>query len=405
MKTLVKYFTLIMTLVAVLSCGEKEQPIRGLGLDLDGAILAFDKTVIMADGNDEVTFTSYYDGKNVDGQAKIYYRKGNTGNFDNRVGKTFSTSQPGDYEFIVQYKTSKSEVVKISAIKKQFPQALPDPDPSNTSFVHRTFFNQYTGVECPNCPYMVYLLDQTLVDGYEDKVVLAAIRNYSSKEEGFANIPNSGGYYPYLRIDYSTSYDHDGGTKSELQNLIDQWTSVPAMVGISANAKYYEEDGQLIVTASVKAAETGDYNVGLWLMQDKYFMEQSISEKVDYPGALHGTWDNGYDNDPYKNRYDYHDNAVRVAASKYMGGHVGYPLGKIEAGKTAEWTFAVNVNIGTQEYSFTDNWWEGISGGINLDDLHFAVFVTKLVDKKKLTYRVINAIDVPYNGQKSFEYK
>ena len=399
MKTFTKYFTLVMALVAVLSCGEKEQPAGGLGVKLDGAILGFDKNVIKADGNDEVTFTAYYDGNNVDGQANIY-TKGKTGKFDTRVGKTFSTTQPGDYEFIVQYKTNKSEVVVISAITRDIPSTVADPQPSKTSFVHRTFFNQFTGVECPNCPYMVHLLDQTLVNGYEDKVVLAAIRNYSSKEVGFANVPNSGGYYPFLHIDYSESYDHDRGTAAELQSLIDQWTSTPAKVGISANPVYYQ-DGQIIVKVSVKAAQTGDYNVGLWLMQDEYYMPQSF--KNDVPGALSGTWDAGYKGDSTKNRYDYHHNAVRVAASKYMGGHVGFPLGKIEAGKTAEWIFVVNVNLGTAAYGYTDHWWEGYGDSkVHLDDLHFAAFVTS---HKGTRYTVENAIDFKYNEARPFDYK
>ena len=316
------------------------------------------------------------------------------------AGRTFSTTEPGEYVFKVQYKTNQSEEVRITAITRDIPSAVADPQPSGTSFVHRTFFNQFTGVECPNCPYMVYLLDQTLVNGYEDKVVLAAIRNYSSKETGFANVPNSGGYYPYLHIDYSKSYNHEGGLAAELQSLIDQWTSTPAKVGISANPVYYE-DGQIIVKVSVKAAETGEYNVGLWLMQDEYYMPQSFNN--DVPGALNGTWDKGYKGDSSKNRYDYHHNAVRVAASKYMGGHVGFPLGKIDAGKTAEWIFVVNVNLGTAEYSYTDHWWEGNAGQkINLDDLHFAAFVTS---HEGIRYTVENAIEFPYNQPKAFDYK
>ena len=397
MKTFTKYFTLLLTLVTVLSCTEKEQPVGGLGVNMEGAILGFDKNVIKADGNDAVTFTAYFDGNNVDDQANIY-TKGKTGKFDTRVGKTFSTAQPGNYEFILQYKTNKSEVVTISAITRDIPASVADPQPSKTSFVHRTFFNQYTGVECPNCPYMVHLLDKTLVNGYENKVVLSAIRNYSSKEVGFANIPNSGGYYPFLHIDYSKSYDHEGGSAAELQSLIDQWTSTPAKVGISANPVYYQ-DGQIIVKVTVKAAEAGDYNVGLWLMQDEYYLPQSF--KNDVKGALEGTWDTGYKGDLSKNRYDYHHNAVRVAASKYMGGHVGFPLGWIEAGKTAEWIFVVNVNIGTAEYGYADHWWEGFSK-INLDDLHFAAFVTSHVGTR---YSVENAIDFKYNEQKPFDYK
>ena len=399
MKTFTKYFTLVMALVAVLSCSEKEQPAGGLGVDMQGAVLGFDKNVIKADGNDQVTFTAYFNGSNVDDQANIY-TKGTTGKFDTKIGRTFSAEQEGEYEFILQYKTNKSEVVKISAISRDIPSAVSDPQPSNTSFVHRTFFNQYTGANCGFCPFMTHLLDQTLVDGYEDKVVLAEIRNYDSTEASFANIPNSSGGYPYLMIDYSKSFDHNSGSKEAakiLQGLVDEWVAVPAKVGISAHPVYYE-DGQIIVKVSVKAAQTGEYNVGLWLMQDEVQIPQKFGN--DTPGALDGTWDSGYKGDSSKNRYDYHHNAVRVASSKYMGAHVGFPLGTIEAGKTADWIFVVNVKLTGDDITY--GWWEEFGSKVNLDDLHFAAFVTS---RSGARYVVENAIDFKYNETRAFEYK
>ncbi|MBE6251184.1 MAG: Omp28-related outer membrane protein [Bacteroidales bacterium] len=398
MKTIVRYFVTFMAIAAVLSCGEKE-PVGGggLGVNMEGAVLGFDKNVIKADGSDKVTFTAYYDGNNVDGSATVYI-KNESGKFV-PTGKTFSTDKVGDYYFKLMYKTNQSEIVTISAISREIPAAVADPQPGKTSFVHRTFFNQFTGADCPNCPYMVHLINQALEDGYDDKVVVAAIRNYNNTEAGFANIPCPGSGYPYLHIDYATSYNHAGGSPKGLQALIDQRVSTPAKVGISANTKYYE-DGQIIVRVAVKAAQTGDYNVGLWLMQDDYYMPQSF--KNDIPGALDGTWDTGYNGDSSKNRYDYHHNAVRVAASMYMGSHVGFPLGTIQAGKTAEWIFAVNVNLGTEEYGYTDHWWEGQTGGIKLDNLHFAAFVTS---HQGTRYTVENAVEFKYNGSKAFDYK
>ena len=52
-----------------------------------------------------------------------------------------------------------------------------------------------------------------------------------------------------------------------------------------------------------------------------------------------------------------------------------------------------------------DSWWKGKSK-VNLDDLHFAAFVTSpsIDDKGELRYIVVNAIDFPYNEAKPFEY-
>ena len=92
---------------------------------------------------------------------------------------------------------------------------------------------------------------------------------------------------------------------------------------------------------------------------------------------------------------------MRVAESKYLGSHVGYPLGRIEAGQTKEWRFVFNVGLGTEELGYVDHWWEGQKDGINLADLHFAAFVTT---HEGTVYTVVNAIDFPYNEAKPFEY-
>jgi len=286
----------------------------------------------------------------------------------------------------------KSDFVAINAISRSIPSAAKDNEPSNTSFVRRTFFNQHTGADCPNCPFMTYLIKRTLNDEVKDKVVLASVRNYAG-EVDFANVPNPVSSWPYLHIDYDTTYPYNG-TVDGLQSKIDEWTSAPAKVGISANPMYYE-DGQIIVKVSVKAAETDEYNVGLWLMQDNIYIKQQVAS--DRLHLLDGTWGD---------EYHYHNNCVRIAESRYLGSHVGYPLGKIEAGKTAEWIFLINANIGQKDLNgdgrcdVGDSWWY-TKGKINLDDLHFAAFVTT---HKGTVYKVANVIDFKYNETKLFEY-
>ena len=156
---------------------------------------------------------------------------------------------------------------------------------------------------------------------------------------------------------------------------------------------------------AVKAAEADEYNVGLWLMQDNVYVPQSFMDEAN-ANALDGTWKPG---SPLNNPYSYHNNAIRVAESRYLGAHVGYPLGMLQAGQTAEWIFLVNVNLGEGIDKNDDgkidhndgSWWAGWKK-VNLDDLHFAAFVT---NHKGNVYTVVNAIDFPYNGSVAFEYK
>ena len=401
MKAISRIFMTIAALAVMVSCSDgKDGLSTGTGIKAEGVVVTFDKSVIKSDGSDAVTFRAYYNGNEVSDDAKFYQViEGKP----IKMGRSFSTSDVGTYEFWATYGTRQSEHVYISAISKDIPAAAGDSNPSGTSFVHRTFFNQYTAGTCIWCPYMTHLLHKTLQDGYEDKVVLASIR---SGESGFAQVSNPSSGLPYLHIDYSQGYDHQMASQAavdRLRNLIDGVVAEPAVAGISANTKYYEEDGQILVKVAVKAAVADEYNVGLWLMQDNVVEKQSFKDEAN-PNALDGTWKPGN-----SNPYNYHNNSVRVAESRYLGAHVGYPLGMLKAGETAEWIFLVNVNL-NEGYDKNEDgkinhhdgsWWAG-KKAVTLDDLHFAAFVT---NHKGNTYTVVNAIGFPYNGSVSFEYK
>ena len=373
--------------LAFISCGDKEPVTPGYGISVPDLVLDFDKSVIQASGSDAVTFRAFYKGQDVSASSTLFLVEG--GKYTPMSSMTFSASKEGSYTFQVAHGTSKSDVVKISAISKAIPQAPADSKPQSANFVHRTFFNQHTGAGCPNCPFMTYLLKKTLTEDVKDKVVLAALRNYGG-EAGFASVQNPGGGWPFLHIDYNETYLYNGG-EAGLKAVIERRTSTPAAVGISATPVYYEEDGQIVLTVAVKAAVANEYNIGVWLMQDGYKKTQTVDN-----GRLSLLGPEGFTDD-----YHYHNNCVRVAESKYLGSHVGYPLGRIEAGQTKEWRFVFNVGLGTEELGYVDHWWEGQKDGINLADLHFAAFVTT---HEGTVYTVVNAIDFPYNEAKPFEY-
>lgn len=400
MKAISKIFMMLAAVTLMAACNDDVSGLGGgLGLDAKGIVVTFNKSVIQASGDDVVTFRAYFDGNEVTDQAKFYVQK--NGKWEN-FGGSFSTDQVGTYTFKAAYKTGQSEYAYINAVSMNIPAAVNDPQPKNVSFVHRTFFNQHTGATCVWCPYMTHLLHKTLTEEYEDKVVLVAVR---SDENGFANVTNPSNVLPYLHIDYSSDYDHQMASEAAVERLrakIEDIVSTPAKAGISAVAQYHE-DGQIIVKVSVKAAETDEYNVGLWLLQDNFYTPQDFKD-ANNPGALDGTWKPGSSLD---NPYSYHDNCLRLTESRYLGAHVGYPLGRIERGETADWIFLVKAQIGNEdvngdkEVDLNDSWWKG-KGRVNLEDLHFAAFVTT---HKGNIYTVVNAIDFPYNGSVAFEYK
>lgn len=386
-----KLFIFMTSLLAVaamsVSCEENET----LG-GSNGLSVLFDKNVIRADGSDLVTFKAYYDGKDItsDPDAMLFRATGVKEQGGELVATdlelvtnwNFAASKAGAYYFQVAYRSAYTSMIVINAIDAEVPAAVADSDPLNTSFVHRAFLNQHTGAQCGFCPLMAKLLRETFaLEGMDDVAVLASIRDYNSAEAGFARIDRVPREWPFLEIDYSDSYsstDPAEGLFAKAKAI----SATPAQAAISANPVYVSDTKQIIIKAAVKAAETAEYNLGLWLMQDNYYKTQK-----DETGVI------GSDK-----TYHYHDNCVRIAESQYLGRHVGYPLGTIQAGTTAEWTFVFNVN---------ESWWAKQSGGVQLSDLRIAAFVTTPVktDTGKTVYKVLNAIQFPYNQAKPFEYK
>ena len=155
MKNIKTIMAFLSAAVIMSSCGEDVVEVGGMGVKMDGVVLTFDKSVIQADGSDAVSFKVYYQGSDVTGQATVFKVDGSK---YEQTGSVFSTDQVGNYSFQAAYKAGKSDFVAINAISREIPSAAKDNEPSNTSFVRRTFFNQHTGADCPNCPFMTYLI-------------------------------------------------------------------------------------------------------------------------------------------------------------------------------------------------------------------------------------------------------
>jgi len=379
MKRVINSFLALVFGVSCLVGCESESPTGGTsGSDFEEFGIVFDKNVIMADGRDAVNFKVYYKGEDVTSSALLYRVTG--GVVDEKLqSMSFATSTPGSYSFWASYdaqnKTSKT--VTINATELEIPVALTECD--GTQYKRRTFFHQHTGADCQFCPYMAKLLREVINDEIKDKVVLAGIRNYNSSEAGFASIPNPAGSWPYLQIDYEMSRDYETPVES-MRALVNDITASPAVAGISANPVYYPDSKKIVCRVAVKAAVAGEYNVGLWLMQDNYYATQQFRDPTKFDDSYH-----------------YHNNCVRVAESKYLGAHVGFPLGYMPAGETREWVFLIDVK---------DDWWTDAYAPVKLSDLHLAAFVTApYVDGKdgKVYYKIVNVIDFPYNQPKAFD--
>ena len=386
MNWIIKTASLLISAAAMLVSCEKEQkgPSTNAGVNVPDLAAAFDKNVIRNNG-ETATLKAYYKGEDVSDKATFFQMK--NGKPEVMTSRVFSSNTVGKYNFKVAYLTSTSKEVSVTVVDRDIPERVEDHSPATTTFNHRAFLTQHTGAGCGYCPAMTKLLKETLVDDIADRSVLAVIRGFGGGEPGFAMIPNPSSDYPFLHIDYAEYPRMSYQTSvQELASMIEDRTMLPAVAGISANPVYYEDTKQIIVRVTVKAAQKDEYNVGLWLMQDNYYKIQS-----DYLGIIQGGI-----NDPYH----YHNNCVRIADSEYLGAHVGYPLGVLEKGQSADWVFVFDLKNAIENTKLKGGWWESFSAE-KLNDLHFAAFVTT---HKGNAYTVVNAIDFPYNTPTPFQY-
>lgn len=374
MRNIFKIASLLFAAVMLFAC---EKP----GPDTETAELRIvsDKDVIQANGTDAATLKVMHGDKDVTAESQIFDAEENLLTL---VDGKFTASEVGEYKFYANYGTlttfNKSAddngLFTIKSINVAVPAAAVDPEPANTSFVHRAFLTQYTGTGCGYCPYMIYQLRQLMNDEEKtipNKAVLAAAHSgYNQADPAAINAPQApGGSYPFLQVDLVNGYTHTTGINA-LYSLINNSIASSAAAGISVSPVYYENEKTLVVKVAVKAAVDGIFNVGAWLLEDGIYGQQSDYDNV------------GDDS------YDTHENCVRIADSSYKGTFFGHLLGEIKAGEVAEKTFVMNIK----------NKWK-------VENMHLAVFASQGVPQgSKIAYTVCNAVDVPIDAPTSFEY-
>lgn len=364
MRNIFKIASLLSAAVMLFSCGEKIEI-------ADDIVLISDKDVIQSNGQDVATLKVLVGGKDVTADAVIYNEKLEVVNLP---GGQFSATQNGEYKFWAAYGTMQTYndayydngLFTIKAISHPVPEAVEDPQPSNTSFEHRALLVQYTGTSCPNCPKMTRIVKDIMLEGViPDKAIFTAVHSYKSDDPAYIPAP-AVATYPYMKVDLSLGYSYANG-KEALKSMINKSVAGPAKAGLAVTPMLYD-DGTLVVKVSVKAAEDGVFNVGAWLLEDNIKGLQA---------------NNSQDKDP---AYNTHNSCVRIADSNYKKEFFGFPLGTLKAGQTVQKTFIMNLK----------SKWE-------IENLHLAAFVSHA--NSRGDYSVCNAIDCPIDEPTPFDYK
>ena len=346
-------------------------------------IIRYDGAVLSAD---EISKVSVYDAAN---DTKIEISEENT------VGSEFSyvaaTDESGTYlllayspntagtrEFWFGYKTknTRETPIAITAVTSNIPSRPADAEPSNTNFVHRTLFTQFTGTWCGYCPYMIVAFHDMLEDEeYNDKFVHTAVHGKDSfattlsDGKDLASILNTSGGYPYVLVNLKDGIQNSNVDTNiaYLKAAIENTLKTKPRAGIAARTEL--KDNMLLVRTSVKVSHTAEYFVGAWLVESGMYTQQA-----------------NYAADELKYDYlDYHENVVRIADSN-TSDFKGHSLGTISKGERADHLFVMELD---------PNW--------NVENCHLVLFVSTIQYNQK---SITNAVQTAsLTSGVDFEYK
>lgn len=353
-----EYKSEIISIQAVLDIDLKDKDEKGLSFAVTTNLVQVGKSyaafVIRYNGKvltaDEVKKITIYD---LETNEKVTIDESETigsqfyyGAFEDENGKEFvlpiySPNQTGAKSFWIGYKTSNTReaAITITAVNNDIPSRPVDSQPDNTNFVRRVLMTQCTGTWCGNCPYMIEAFHTLFNDvNYSDKFVHAAAHQgddfavtlFDDKNDpqDLAGLLNATGAYPYVLANLSDGIQ-SGKTPQNIANLqgyIDTSLKDKAMAGIAARTEL--KDGVLLVRASVKAKESGEYFVGAWLVESNLYAPQS--NYTDYTADY----------------IDIHENVIRIADSRYGKTNrlIGHSLGLVLKGGRADHLFIMELN-------------------------------------------------------------
>lgn len=381
MNRIYRYASLLMAAVMLFaSCGdngtntsggdEPDVPVGGtLTLDVD-------KLIIQANGEDAATLTVKFNDEAITDGIVIF--DGNNQPVDLGSAFKFTASNAGDYTFWANYKTFNSNSVMITAVDTPVPETPADPQPDNLDFVKRVLLTKITGAGCVACPNVTSAI-HAFYHGTKDEAphelaqwtVKAEAHTY---EGGYDPAQLTTGFYnttswPKVFVDWYYEFMPQSNivTLHAIEEYVEDRYSVEPLAGIAVNSIH--EGNAITLKVVVKAAESGQYRVGAWLLEDGIQGSQQGA-----PTGEGNEW------------YHIFNDCIRIADSKAgAGAYNGVKVGYIEKGKTAEKMFT---------WTLKDSWVK--------ENLKLCIFVS--AEDDEVGYAVTNVITSPINGETPFEY-
>lgn len=297
----------------------------------DGKLtLQSDKTSIVANGADKITFQVMLGNTDVTQSAKIYLveRDGTAVN-EKQPSTKFGSTVAGSFVFEARYESGSTKLTSDNKI------TITVSASSEKEVFYRKILTQYfTSTGCVACPNMNKAL-KNLSQTYQDRMVISTFHmNYGSMADPMSVAVTSkymvefaGSGLPRCFLDLRPDTDCSGLTpeKTAMENIDRILADYPAACGVKIDSKYDAAKETVSVKFTVKASVTNEYRILPFLVEDGIVADQM--------GA-----DSNY----------VHDNVVRVAPASSL---VGDRMNTIEKDAEATKSYTFNVESGWK----TDN--------------------------------------------------
>ncbi|MBR2162524.1 MAG: Omp28-related outer membrane protein [Bacteroidales bacterium] len=315
-------------------------------------------------------------------------------------GYKFATEVPGEHQIWASYGTYMSETIIIKAINTKIPVTPEDPQPSSTDFKVRALVTEFTTTGCSWCPSMKTVLHGVLEnENTADMVVMTACHSslVNSKKDpayiktGYEDFSGMTGM-PYVFCDmyYGFGY-YTTLTSSDVTEVFGELCAAKEGKAAGLAVTSSMKDGQLVIKATVKAAETGNYRIGAFLLEDGIYGQQT-SATEDW---MHN-----------------HDDVIRYIDSQYYTNSgkeqfYGHSVGNVDEGKTADYVFVWDLEKIWDAGALAGEQYGGCAWNPFVEEnLHIAVFASTVgVDEKgNQYYYVSNVVDCPIGSDVPYEY-
>ena len=276
MNRIIKYASLLMAAVMLISCG-------GTVDNGDGSTgkktlkLVADKNLIQTFDGDYATLTVTLDGEEIKEGVTFFDGKNNVMQISDFK---FSTTTVGEYKIWANYGTYNSETITIKAIDIAIPETPADPKPESTDFKARVLLTEFTTVGCSACPAMKTILHEVESDASVAELVIMTECHsglvggvadpcyiHNQDFEDFSMITG----YPTVKLDL----DKLPSDRTAMKSIIKELHAAKAATapGIAVNAKL--QDDKVVAKVTVKAKVASSYRVGAFLLEDGIYAKQT----------------------------------------------------------------------------------------------------------------------------------